>query len=162
MQRGLARLLAVVVIAACTPQSSPSSAPPAPSGSTAPSSKVNRLRPLAPGESNIARADYIGPEACGECHGVEYAAWTTSLHRVMNAKADAPKAVIGDFSGAVLRYAGGEARFDRSLTGYAMTVTRGERTTRYRITRTIGKAHLQEYVGVEEGHTDEVRLPFGY
>ena len=120
------------------------------------------LRPIAEGESNIARADYIGPEACGECHAQQYADWTLSLHRVMNARADAPKAVIGDFGGVVLRYRDGTVAFDRDLGGYTMTTRDRERTTRYRITRTIGRRGLQEYVGLEDGHTEEVRLPFGW
>ena len=90
-------MLAMVVMAACTSPSPSTSSPPASSGPTAHATFAIPLRPLAEGESNIARADYIGPEACGECHAPQYAAWTTSLHRVMNAKADAPKAVIGDF-----------------------------------------------------------------
>ncbi|HEY5949514.1 MAG TPA: hypothetical protein VIV40_28665 [Kofleriaceae bacterium] len=167
----VARFGAGVLLAAATACSptSPSSAVVAASGSGTP---ARVPRPLAAGESNIERADYVGPEACGECHAPQYAAWTTSLHRVMNANAEDPKAVIANFSGAVLRYAGGEAHFDRSLTGYVMTVRAGERETRYRITRTIGKAHLQEYVGIEEpknpnahgreARGNEVRLPFGW
>jgi len=158
VQRVGTRVLALIAIAACTPQSSPSPAP-------APASKRGPLRPLASGDSNVVRADYVGPEACGECHAPQYAAWTTSLHRVMNARFDDPAAVIGDFKGAVLRYAGGEVHFDRDLAGYTMTVRKGEQQTRYRITRTIGKARLQEYVGIEDGREashEQVRLPFGW
>jgi hypothetical protein len=41
-------------------------------------------------------------------------------------------------------------------------VRKGDRETRYRITRTIGKFGLQEYVGIEAGRSEEVRLPFGW
>ncbi|HEY0252197.1 MAG TPA: hypothetical protein VGC41_11765 [Kofleriaceae bacterium] len=108
--------------------------------------------------SNVERTDYIGPEACGACHADEYARWSQSLHRVMNA---GPEGVIGDFAQTV-RYAGGEAIFSKDAAGYAMAVRKGSSTTRYRVTRTIGRRGLQEYVGVEEGHTEEVRLPFGW
>lgn len=148
-----AALLACVLALACTPSS------PAPVPAPAPK---RTPRPLATGESNITRADYVGPSACGECHAAQLAGWATSLHRVMNANAADPGAIIADFKGAVLHYAGGEARFDRDLAGYTMTVRKGERQTRYRITRTIGKRSLQEYVGVEDGRTEEVRLPFGW
>jgi hypothetical protein len=159
------KILLALLVAACSQPS-----PPAP----VTEHKQAPLRPLPAGESNIARADYIGPEACAECHATQFALWTTSLHRVMNAKADDPKAIIGDFTGAVLRYRGGEARFERDLAGYTMTTVERERTTRYRITRTIGRRSLQEYVGIEEGRAgvtgtgvgaergDEVRLPFGW
>jgi hypothetical protein len=164
-------VVACLTLGACN--SASSSSPTSSSGSSGSSgngSAAKRpLRPLADGESNIARADYVGPNACGECHAAQFAAWTTSLHRMMNARADDPGAIIADFNGAVLRYAGGEARFERDLAGVTMTTRKGERTTRYRITRTIGHRSLQEYVGVEESraasgsrYSDEVRLPFGW
>ena len=106
--------------------------------------------------SNITAADYIGPGACGSCHADEFARWTQSLHRVMNARSEDVGAVIGH--DATLAYAGGEATFARG----SMTVTKGARSTHYRVTRTIGHRGLQEYVGIEDGHTDEVRLPFGW
>ncbi len=111
-----------------------------------------------------ARADYIGPQACGECHAEQHAAWTQSLHRVMNARADDTGAVIGDFAGATLAYAGGNVQFTHDTGGYAMTVRAGGRAreVHYRVTRTIGRRGLQEYVGIADGGTDEVRLPFGW
>jgi RNase P subunit RPR2 len=108
--------------------------------------------------SNITKADYIGPGACGACHADEFARWSHSLHRVMNANVDDTGAIIGDFANATLHYAGGEVSF----THAAMTVRKAGRETRYRVTRTIGRRGLQEYVGIEDGHTDEVRLPFGW
>jgi hypothetical protein len=166
LTRATQPLVLVLVLGSCSPSSSPA-APPREDRSATP---VTPLRPLPAGESNIARADYIGPEACAECHAPQYALWTTSLHRVMNAKADAPKAVIADFAGVTLAYRGGEARFERDLAGYTMTTVDRERTTRYRITRTIGRRSLQEYVGIEERGAsvtgaergEEVRLPFGW
>jgi hypothetical protein len=76
----------------------------------------------------------------------------------MNARASDPGAVIGDFANASLRYAGGEAKFTREGGAYYMTTGR----VRYRVTRTIGRRGLQEYVGVAEGRSEEVRLPFGW
>jgi hypothetical protein len=112
--------------------------------------------------SNIARADYIGPNACGECHSEQYAAWSKSLHRVMNARPEDDGAVIGDFGGATLAYAGGEARFTREGRTYYVTTARGAEIVRYRVTRTIGRRGLQEYVGIADGRTEEVRIPFGW
>src|SRR4051812_40934439 len=90
--------------------------------------------PTAPGgESNIARADYIGPEACRECHEAQYAMWSTSLHRVMNAKVSDAGAVIGDFTGKSVAYRDGTAKFERTLDGYAMTLRSLESEVRYRI-----------------------------
>lgn len=153
------RLLALALVVACS-QPTPSSPP---SSSSPPIAERTRTpRPFAEGESNIARADYIGPEACGECHAPQYADWRGSLHRVMNAKADDPGAVIGDFSGVVVRYRDGEVKLARDAAGFTMTARDRERSARYRITRTIGRRGLQEYVGVADGHDVEVRLPFGW
>jgi hypothetical protein len=114
------------------------------------------------GTSNIARGDYIGPEACGECHADQHAAWSHSLHRVMNAKAEDPGAVIADFGNVTLAYAGGQVRFTRESGAYVMTLERAGQVMRYRVTRTIGRRGLQEYVGIADGRSDEVRLPFGW
>jgi hypothetical protein len=125
---------------------------------------VERVPRPTVGASNIERADYIGPDACGECHPTQLALWTNSLHRRMNARASDAGAVIADFGGAHVRYRDGTARFDRTLGGYAMTLRDGAREVRYRVTRTIGHRGLQEFVGVEDGapESDEVRLPFGW
>ena len=137
------RILLVVAIAACTRE---------PSTSTSTSTST----------SNIARGDYIGPEACGECHADQHAAWSHSLHRVMNARAEDAGAVIGDFGGATLAYAGGQARFTREGSAYVMTLERGGQIVRYRVTRTIGRRGLQEYVGIADGRSEEVRLPLAW
>ena len=50
----------------------------------------------------------------------------------------------------------------RDGAAYVMTTRDAERTVRYRLTRTIGHERLQEYVGVEDGKQEEVRLPFGW
>ena len=130
-------------------------------------------------DSTIAARDYVGPTACGECHPDEHAKWSASLHRVMNqrvgiaaggasaggagARGDAPAMPIGDFDSAVVKYAGGEARFERIGGAPTMTVVKAGATVRYRVTRTIGVRGLQEYVGIEDGGAgNEVRLPFGW
>jgi hypothetical protein len=162
----------LVLLVACT--RAPAAAPGAPGSAAAHGSaaarEVARVAVL-----NTRRLDYIGPSACGGCHPDEYARWSQSLHRVMNARADEPGAVIGDFSGALLAYDGGEARFTRENGAYVMTLARGAERVRYRVTRTIGHRGLQEYVGIEDGRpameqgglratgeATEVRLPFGW
>ncbi|MGE0550783.1 MAG: hypothetical protein AB7O24_26665 [Kofleriaceae bacterium] len=118
-----------------------------------------------PGEdTTIFARDYIGPDACSECHPDQHARWSGSLHAVMNQRASTAAAVIGNWNGAAVDYAGGQARFDHDRDGYRMTLRRGRTEVAYRVTRTIGRRGLQEYVGVELGRADavEVRLPFGW
>lgn len=112
-------------------------------------------KPDKPDASNIAARDYIGPAACGECHPEQHAQWSESLHRVMNQRADADALIVDD---ATLRYRAGTVQ----LAGTTMTFARSAETVRYRITRTIGHRGLQEYVGIADGATEEVRLPVGW
>jgi hypothetical protein len=138
-------VIAFLLVAACDEQPAPVA--PKPRGSTV-------------ADSTIAARDYIGPERCGECHADEHARWSKSLHAVMNQRATGG-AVIGDFA-TTLAYRGGEARFAHDDRGYTMTLARGAARVRYRVTRTIGVRGLQEYVGIAEGTTEEVRLPFAW
>ncbi len=145
------------LVAAC------SGDPPSPAPSAASARLVRLPAAAAAGASTIAAADYLGPDACGECHPTQHAQWTGSWHRVMNQRASDARAVLGDFTNAVVSYAGGTATFSRQGADYVMTLARAATATRYRVTRTIGRRALQEYVGIEEpGGTMEVRLPFGW
>lgn len=148
------RLLLAIALVAC---SSPRDPTPTPK-----TGAKMRVPTVVGDDRNITAADYIGPTACGECHAAQLAAWSTSLHRVMNMKVDDAGAVIGGFRGARVAYKGGEAKMERDLVGYVMTTRDAERTVRYRVTRTIGHRGLQEYVGIEDGQREEVRLPFGW
>ncbi len=147
------RHLLVIALVACSSRKAEEPPPP-----PAPAIRVSPKGAL----SSVTAADYIGPAACGECHPDEHARWSQSLHRVMNQQADAANAIVGDFTHAVVPYAGGEARFDHDRTGYTMTLARAGTTVRYRITRTIGRRGLQEYVGTQEPGGVEVRLPFAW
>jgi hypothetical protein len=122
--------------------------------------------------SNVMARDYVGPDTCGDCHEDKHARWQASLHASMNRRAGDPGAVIGDFSGAHLDYAGGTATFARDGSAYVMDLAppRGPRR-RFEITRTIGSRYLQEYVGIERRgpeppgdpvYATEIRLPFGW
>ncbi|HSN25204.1 MAG TPA: ammonia-forming cytochrome c nitrite reductase subunit c552 [Kofleriaceae bacterium] len=176
---------ALVALAACSHVSAPEhrdaeTGSAGSAGSAAPVARVSTW--------NTRRIDYIGPDACGECHAEEHARWSKSLHRVMNARAETAGAVIGDFN-TKLAWDGGEVRFSREGGAYVMTLEKAGARVRYRVTRTIGHRGLQEYVGVEEpsgrvtagpsgtgssaarpaardlgreAHGEDVRLPFGW
>lgn len=144
------RTLVLIAVAAC---SRDEAAPPSPAPVPAPPP------PKASAVSTIARADYIGPSACGDCHPEEHAKWSTSLHRRMNQLAE-PGAVIGE--PGTLAYAGGTMTFAKGGTGYVMTLAHGGSQARYVVTRTIGVKGLQEYVGRKDGTGEEVRLPFAW
>jgi len=153
----------VVVVIACgspdrEPPPAPAERPPVPAPTPRPPVRNPPLGPI----STIRAADYIGPDACGECHPTQHAAWTTGLHRRMNQLAG-PQSIIGNFATSVT-YAGGVATFARDGASYTMTLAKNDTTTRYRVTRTIGVRALQEYVGVDmaDANAIEVRLPFAW
>ena len=149
---------ALITLVACRPTSEP---PPPP-----PTVAVARVARAALADSTIQARDYIGPEACAECHPVQGEAWRKSLHARMNQRV--PEVTpIGDFSGVRVAYAGGTATFAKDREGYTMALARAGTTVRYRVTRTIGVARLQEYVGrllAADGTAtgEEVRLPFAW
>jgi hypothetical protein len=138
------RRLLVLIAFACS-----SKEPPAPPIESKP------VRGTIVADSTIRRADYVGPAACAECHVEQHAAWQASLHSTMNQRAS-KAAILG--APATLVYASGSMTFD----GTTMTVASGDHRVRYQVTRTIGTRGLQEYVGIAEGKTEEVRLPFAW
>lgn len=121
-------------------------------------------------ESNILRADYVGPDACRKCHPQNHADWSEHPHRWMNALAD-EHTVLGDFSGASISYLGGTATFEQSGPLRRMRLERDGETRHYEVTQTIGRRFFQYYVGrmvsgPEPSHSPlysaEHVLPFGY
>ena len=148
----------LLLVAGCESSGAP---PPREAAPVKASVPVAPPAPVADATTNIHPADYIGPDKCGTCHADEHARWRTSLHRRMNQRVS-DAAVIGDFNDARVPYAGGELHLTHDAAGYAMTTAKAARTTHYRITRTIGVRGLQEYVGIEDGQTEEVRLPFAW
>jgi hypothetical protein len=121
--------------------------------------------------SNIERGDYLGPEACAECHPDKATTWRESLHPRMNTMAR-PEEVVAPFQGESIGYGGGRARFTRDDGQLVVELESAAGVRRrYRVTRTIGSAYIQEYVGVQLSgpeppsapiYRTEIRLPFGY
>src|SRR5688572_6865455 len=77
----LAVAAAAAALAACSdrPERRRATADRAPalaSASESPSASAS----AAAAESNILRADYVGPDACAECHAEKHDAWRRSLH----------------------------------------------------------------------------------
>lgn len=126
--------------------------------------------------SNIYAADYVGPDACRDCHQENHAenfeSWSDHPHRVMNQN-PTDQSVKGDFSGAELRYGRGRAVFHREGSSFLMSIyDEGDRLLRrHRVTRTVGSVYVQYYIGTQiEGpepprhrtYKTESKLPFGY
>lgn len=125
----------------------------------------------AAADSNIHPTDYVGPEACRECHQKNYESWSMHPHRWMNALAN-DRTVRGDFTGsASIAYRGGTATFERKDGEFRMRLERSGVRRVYRITQTIGSRFFQYYVGRQIEGPEPARhvfyqqdhvLPFGY
>ena len=125
--------------------------------------------------SNIYPSDYVGPDACRECHAENhrenFESWSAHPHRTMNQN-PTDESVKGDFSGAELRYGRGRAVFHRDGPKFLMSIYEGERLLRrHLVTRTVGSLYVQYYIGTQvEGpepfrhrtYRTESKLPFGY
>ena len=101
--------------------------------------------------SNIHPEDYVGPDACVECHEQNHQenfdSWQTHSHRVMNQNAS-EESVKGDFSGARLDYQDGSVIFHRNGPLYLMSIYKdGRLFRRLEITRTVGSLYVQYYIG---------------
>src|SRR5262245_52489851 len=134
-----------------------------------------QLRAAEANYTNIYPSDYVGPNACRECHEKNhqenYESWQKHPHRTMNQNAD-DVSVKGDFSGVELRYGGGRAVFHRDGPTFLMSLYEGDRLVRrHVVTRTVGSVYVQYYIGTQvqgpeprSHHTykTESKLPFAY
>lgn len=120
--------------------------------------------------SNIAPADYVGPDGCRECHKQNFEDWSKHPHAWMNAMAT-EQTVIGDFQDATFAYRGGIGTFSRYGDQYIMQYDRDDLHRKYRITQTIGSRFYQYYIGTglvgpetpeHPYFKEEFVLPFGY
>ena len=120
--------------------------------------------------SNILPNDYVGPQACAECHQEQYNDWKTHPHSCMNQLPDA-ESVKGDFSNRQLNLPTGKVVFQTELDEhgqplYKMLVYRnvdnpsaGDDTDvdaansltppyrEYKVTKTVGSRYIQSYIG---------------
>jgi hypothetical protein len=117
-------------------------------------------------ERDLHGAALAGSIACRRCHEGHYRSWHRTFHRTMTQEASAANAaaVLGDFTGATLRYGGVEARMDRDAAGaFVMTFTpvaaAGAPVTAV-VSRAIGSHRYQQYLTRVGGA--EYRLPVAY
>lgn len=121
--------------------------------------------------SNIRLSDYVGPDACAECHKENHQNWRNHPHSRMNAIAS-EETILGDFSRATLSYGGQKAVFRKQDDQFLVEYFKEEELLRqFRITRVIGWRYEQDYVGFQvQGPEDkndpiyqrEIRLGFSY
>ena len=96
--------------------------------------------------SNIAPQDYVGPNACANCHVENHKKWSQHPHRWMNAVAS-PESVKGTFDGTSIKLRGGTIVPYRKDGQYRMRLERDSHWREFEITHTIGSRFQQYYIG---------------
>ncbi len=105
-------------------------------------------KPESPGGRGIGTpaAEFVGSQACRDCHKPEYDKWSDSHHRWAMAPAT-EKTVRGDFNNAVYDYFGKESRFyRRDGKYYVHTQGVDGKPTEFEITHIFGWYPLQQYL----------------
>ena len=91
-------------------------------------------------------AEFVGSEACRECHKPEYDKWADSHHRWAMAPAT-EKTVRGDFNNATFTHFGQTTRFYRRDGKYVVHTTGVDgKPAEFEITHTFGWYPLQQYL----------------
>ena len=105
-----------------------------------------KSRRMATQTDRQAPAEFVGSDACRDCHQSEYDKWKGSHHQLAMAAAS-DETVLGDFAGAELRYFGVTSRFYKKDDRFMVTTQgpQGEMGD-FEITHTFGWFPLQQYL----------------
>lgn len=111
--------------------------------------------------ATLAEPEYVGTDACIDCHQEEAEAWQGSHHDLAwtDPKADT---VLGDFSGTAFTLNGITSRFTTEGETFVIESDGPDGTmTRYPVAGVIGVAPLQQYaLETEEGRLQSFDVPW--
>ena len=92
--------------------------------------------------ATVSLDDFVGAEACADCHEREYAAWSTSTHGRAGGE-PGPETVIGPFDGAPIRFADGTVTPRVRAGTYEFVVAQeGFPEAVLRVEGAVGRAHM--------------------
>ncbi len=93
--------------------------------------------------ARVAFDDFVGAEACRDCHTAQYAAWRGSTHGRAGGP-PSPETVIAPFDGTPIRFADAVVTPSRTPRGeYRFTVRQDHRdSVVYRVDGVIGRGHM--------------------
>ena len=106
--------------------------------------------------SNVLRPDYVGSEACADCHDEIYDKWRASPMRNMT-RAVTDAQVRAPFDGATLRVGADVATMEMQHGARVMRVG----TETFRVTKVVGGRYREDFVGVSDDGVERV-LPATY
>ena len=104
-------------------------------------------------------ANYVGREACVNCHQQQHDLWQGSHHDLAMQHAN-DKSVLGDFSNATLSYAGVDSRFYKKNKKFMVRTDGADgRLHDYEIKYTFGVIPLQQYlIEFEDGRLQALTI----
>ncbi len=98
--------------------------------------------PLPRAERAVSPADFVGAEACADCHAAEYRAWAGSTHGEAGG-VPGPEVVIAPFDGRPVRFSDAEVVPRIRAGSYEFVVRQdGFPEAVYRVDGVIGRAHM--------------------
>jgi predicted CXXCH cytochrome family protein len=104
--------------------------------------------PSADLTSNILRGDYVGSQACADCHAQLYARWASSPMR--NMTRDVSSATIrAPFDGASLRVGPDTATMETEAGARFVRIASPRGDRRYRVTKIVGGRYREDFVGID-------------
>ncbi|KPA21554.1 cytochrome c nitrite reductase pentaheme subunit [Shimia sp. SK013] len=95
-------------------------------------------------------ADYIGSQACADCHTQAYAAWQGS-HHAKAWRLAGPDTLVGAFEGEMFSANGLQAKFTKDTDGLTVTVQESDATTTVYKVHSVGGVHPLEHLILETG-----------
>lgn len=109
----------------------------------------------APLTSNVLRGDYAGSEACADCHGAIYDAWSRSPMRNMTRDA-ATAHIEAPFDGATLKVGTDTITMEQEGGDRFMRIASPEGDSRWRVTKVVGGRYREDFVGVDTASTSGI------
>jgi predicted CXXCH cytochrome family protein len=111
---------------------------------------------------SLATTEYVGSNACRNCHPRHYESFARTYHRTMTQEASTTS-VLGNFDGTSLDYLGVRARMQRGTRGeFLMSFSAAGGSERWlaQVERSVGSHHYQQYLA----RVDDVyfRLPIAW
>ncbi|MFI5301551.1 MAG: hypothetical protein ACHREM_25975, partial [Polyangiales bacterium] len=97
--------------------------------------------------SNVARADYVGSEACKPCHAELFARWQKSPMHAMTRSADHAE-IRAPFDGRSLHFKGDAATLETVDGARYLRLTSKFGDGLFRVTKVIGGHHREDFAGV--------------
>lgn len=105
-----------------------------------------------------SEAEFLGSQACKQCHSVQYELWQAS-HHYQAMQTAMPDSVLGDFDNARVEFHGVQSRFFQEGNRYLVETTGDEGRETFEVSYTFGFSPLQQYlIEQDNGHIQALNI----